>query len=63
MDPCCMYSGKSRIELEVDRMLSRFGTKRNYVANLGHGCSPDMDPEHVGCFIKSVQQSSLNMNR
>ena len=42
-------------------MLDLFGT-RGYIANFGHGCFPDMDPEHVDKFIKTVQQKSLQMN-
>ena len=61
MDPGCIYADKFRIEFEVGKMLARFGTQ-NYVANFGHGCFPDMDPEHVDFFIKNVQQTSLRIN-
>lgn len=42
-------------------MLEAFGTQR-YVANLGHGCNPDMNPIHVDTFVKAVQQLSLDIN-
>jgi len=61
MDPCVMYTDISTIRAEVDKMLDSFGTQ-GYVANFGHGCLPDMDPEHVCAFIKHVQQKSLEMN-
>jgi uroporphyrinogen decarboxylase len=60
MDPCCIYGDNERIENEVEKMLHRFGSNGGYIANLGHGCLPDMDPEHVDVFIKSVQKKSLN---
>ena len=61
MDPCVIYANESVIESEVGTMLDLFGT-RGYIANFGHGCFPDMDPEHVDKFIKTVQQKSLQMN-
>ncbi|XP_053431009.1 uroporphyrinogen decarboxylase isoform X1 [Nycticebus coucang] len=41
----------------VRQMLDDFGTK-GYIANLGHGLYPDMDPEHVGAFVDAVHKHS-----
>lgn len=41
-------------------MLEGFGTK-GYIANLGHGLYPDMDPENVGTFVEAVHQHSKQM--
>lgn len=41
----------------VQQMLSDFGPQR-YIANLGHGLYPDMDPEHVGAFVDAVHRHS-----
>lgn len=38
-------------------MIEEFGTQR-YIANLGHGMYPDMDPEHVAAFVESVHKYS-----
>ncbi len=61
LDPCVIYQDISIIESEVEKMLKSFGTT-GYIANLGHGCSPDMDPKHVNAFIKCVQTKSFEMN-
>lgn len=61
MDPSVIYASTDVIRDEVKKMLKRFGTQK-YVANLGHGCFPDMKPAHVDAFIKAVQQISLEMN-
>ncbi|KAF7659013.1 hypothetical protein LDENG_00004460 [Lucifuga dentata] len=45
MDPCALYAPKECISDIVKKMLEGFGT-RGYIANLGHGLYPDMDPEN-----------------
>ncbi|KAL0200748.1 hypothetical protein M9458_003935, partial [Cirrhinus mrigala] len=44
----------------VKRMLEGFGTK-GYIANLGHGLYPDMDPENVGAFVEAVHAHSRQL--
>uniref|UniRef100_M4B3X3 Uroporphyrinogen decarboxylase n=1 Tax=Hyaloperonospora arabidopsidis (strain Emoy2) TaxID=559515 RepID=M4B3X3_HYAAE len=61
MDSSVIYASTDVIYDEVKKMLKRFGTQK-YVANLGHGCFPDMDPAHVDAFVKAVQEISLEMN-
>ncbi|XP_069498458.1 uroporphyrinogen decarboxylase [Ambystoma mexicanum] len=62
MDPCALYAPKEKIGNIVKRMIEEFGTQR-YIANLGHGLYPDMDPEHVGAFVEAVHTHSKNMNQ
>lgn len=46
----------------VQQMLDDFGPQR-YIANLGHGLYPDMDPEHVGAFVDAVHKYSRVLRR
>lgn len=46
----------------VKKMLEGFGTQR-YIANLGHGLYPDMNPEHVGAFVEAVHAHSRHINK
>ncbi|KAM5266547.1 uroporphyrinogen decarboxylase isoform 3-T3 [Hipposideros larvatus] len=57
LDPCALYAPKEEIKWLVQQMLDDFGPQR-YIANLGHGLYPDMDPEHVGAFVDAVHTYS-----
>uniref|UniRef100_A0A8C8YTP3 Uroporphyrinogen decarboxylase n=1 Tax=Prolemur simus TaxID=1328070 RepID=A0A8C8YTP3_PROSS len=57
LDPCALYASKEEIGRLVQQMLDDFGPQR-YIANLGHGLYPDMDPEHVGAFVDAVHKHS-----
>uniref|UniRef100_A0A8C7BL23 Uroporphyrinogen decarboxylase n=1 Tax=Neovison vison TaxID=452646 RepID=A0A8C7BL23_NEOVI len=57
LDPCALYASKEEIGRLVQQMLDDFGSQR-YIANLGHGLYPDMDPEHVGAFVDAVHRHS-----
>ncbi|KAJ0011910.1 hypothetical protein NQD34_012885 [Periophthalmus magnuspinnatus] len=58
--PLRSVRSKDRISETVQNMLEGFGT-RGYIANLGHGLYPDMDPENVGAFVEAVHQHSKRM--
>ncbi|XP_036410463.1 uroporphyrinogen decarboxylase [Megalops cyprinoides] len=60
MDPCALYAPKEMIGEIVKKMLEGFGL-RGYIANLGHGVYPDMDPEHVGAFVEAVHTHSRKL--
>ncbi|KAI0232333.1 Uroporphyrinogen decarboxylase [Lamellibrachia satsuma] len=61
LDPCTLYASNDDIGRYVKDMLQKFGTQR-YIANLGHGMYPDMDPEHLKAFIDAVHMYSEDMN-
>ena len=62
LDPCALYAPKEKIGELVKKMLENFGTQR-YIANLGHGLYPDMNPEHVGAFVEAVHAQSRHINK
>ena len=62
MDPCALYASKEEIGVIVKEMISKFGTQR-YIANLGHGIYPDMDPEHLRAFVDAIHQHSEDLNK
>lgn len=61
MDPAILRAPAQAIEAEVGRILASFGqhsANSGHVFNLGHGITPDIDPEHAGVFIEAVKSQS-----
>lgn len=58
LDPCVLYSSHSEVERQTNNMLNSFISKR-HIVNLGHGVYPDVDPEKVKTFIKTVKNYEL----
>lgn len=58
MDPAILLGSPERIRLEVQAILDGFGQGSGHVFNLGHGITPDVDPEKAGIFIDAVQSFS-----
>ena len=58
MDPAVLYASPATIRAEVKRILKDFGDHPGHVFNLGHGITPEVDPEHVRVFIDAVHEFS-----
>lgn len=58
MDPAILRAPQARIKEEVANILASFGKGNGHVFNLGHGITPDIDPEHAGTFIEAVHELS-----
>lgn len=59
LDPLVLRCSHETIQKRTKTMLESFGDiERGYIANLGHGCLPDFDPENVGAYIDAVHNIS-----
>ncbi len=58
MDPAILNAKPERIREEVGYILSRFGKGNGHVFNLGHGVTPEIDPDNVGAFFQAVHELS-----
>lgn len=63
LDPATLYGSPEAIRTEVGKTLDSYaqgngGSREGHVFNLGHGMSPDMNPEHVGVLVEAVQRLS-----
>lgn len=54
LDPCALYASHKEVEHLTNNMLNSFESRR-HIVNLGHGVYPDVDPEKVKTFIKTVK--------
>ncbi|MDB3991895.1 uroporphyrinogen decarboxylase [Gammaproteobacteria bacterium] len=58
MDPSILYSNPSVIRREVERILANFGKGNGHVFNLGHGITPEVNPDNVSVFVNAVHEIS-----
>jgi len=59
-DPCFLYSSHQEIEKLTINYLKSFQSKR-HIVNLGHGVYPDVDPEKVKTFIKTIKNYEFSV--
>jgi uroporphyrinogen decarboxylase len=58
LDPCALYASHQEVEKLTKNMLDSF-TSQRHIVNLGHGVYPDVDPEKVKTFIKTVKNYEI----
>lgn len=54
LDPCVLYASKQTIAKETTKILSQFSAKTGHIFNLGHGISPDVNPDNLQALIAAV---------
>lgn len=59
LDPAALYGSHQSVEDLTNKMLDTFKSRR-HIVNLGHGVYPDIDPEKVRTFIKTVKSYEIN---
>lgn len=59
MDPAVLYASPEAIKAEVRRIVDSFGPYTGHIFNLGHGITPEVDPENARVFIESVHEMSV----
>jgi uroporphyrinogen decarboxylase len=58
LDPAVLHSSPEAIRAEVRKALSSFGPHPGHVFNLGHGITPEVNPESLGVLIEAVHELS-----
>ncbi len=58
LDPSILLAGKDVIRREAGNTLKSFGRGNGHVFNLGHGITPDVDPEHLSALLDAVRELS-----
>ena len=64
LDPTKLYGGRGTIEDSVRRMCATFragaSPPKGWIANLGHGITPGVDPEDLRWFFECVHKYSAH---
>ena len=58
LDPAVMYATPDVVRAEVKKVLSQFKGDTGHIFNLGHGITPDVDPENMTVLVDSVHEFS-----
>jgi len=54
LDPAALFAPPEVLRAEVRRVLDSYGSGPGHVFNLGHGITPDVDPEQLKVLIETV---------
>jgi uroporphyrinogen decarboxylase len=55
LDPSALFAPPEVLRSETLRVLHSFGAGSGHVFNLGHGITPEVDPERVALLVETVQ--------
>lgn len=55
MDPAILRGSQAAIQKEVQTILQSYGSGSGHIFNLGHGITPDIDPDNVRVLVDAVQ--------
>ncbi len=58
LNPATLRESPEVIREGVARVLESYGTGPGHVFNLGHGITPDIDPDHVSALVDAVHELS-----
>jgi len=58
LDPAMLYARPEIIRHHVGDVLNRFGDNPGHVFNLGHGVTPQVNPDHVAALVDAVHELS-----
>ena len=63
MDPACLRASPQAVAAEARAILDAYGPHPGHVFNLGHGITPDIDPENVAALVETVHAHSASLHR
>lgn len=58
LDPAVLFASPERIREEVGNTLQSYGAGPGHIFNLGHGVTPDVNPEHMKALVDAVHELS-----
>ena len=55
LDPSALFAPPQQLRAETLRVLESYGAGPGHVFNLGHGITPEVDPDRVALLVETVQ--------
>jgi uroporphyrinogen decarboxylase len=55
LDPSALFAPAEALRAETRRVLDSYGAGPGHVFNLGHGITPDVDPERVAVLVETAR--------
>jgi uroporphyrinogen decarboxylase len=59
LDPSALFAPPETLRAETTRVLDSYGAGAGHVFNLGHGITPDVDPDRVALVVDTVQSYAV----
>jgi uroporphyrinogen decarboxylase len=59
LDPSALFATPETLQTETLRVLDSYGAGPGHVFNLGHGITPDVDPERVALLVETVRNYAV----
>jgi len=59
LDPSALFAPPETLRAETIRVLDSYGAGAGHVFNLGHGITPDVDPERVALVVDTVRSYAV----
>jgi uroporphyrinogen decarboxylase len=59
LDPSALFAPPDTLRAETLRVLESYGAGPGHVFNLGHGITPDVDPERVAVLVDTVRNFAV----
>lgn len=63
MDPAVLAGDDALVTAKVQQILQQYGHGSGHVFNLGHGITPDIEPERVKTFVDAVHRYSATYHQ
>ena len=61
LDPAVLRGSDESIRHEVRLIIEQYGTGSGHIFNLGHGITPDINPDKVSVLVEAVSEHSKSM--
>jgi uroporphyrinogen decarboxylase len=59
LDPSALYASADQVREETRRIIEDYGQGNGHIFNLGHGVTPDINPENVKALVDAVHEFSV----